>query len=39
AHYNDPDILARVSRGIGEPMRGLAAASLREEERLQVRGW
>lgn len=39
AHYNDPDILAKVSRGIGEPMRGLAAASLKEEERLQVRGW
>ncbi|MGE5593001.1 MAG: pyridoxal 5'-phosphate synthase lyase subunit PdxS [Betaproteobacteria bacterium] len=39
AHYNDPDILAKVSRGIGEPMKGLAAASLREEERLQARGW
>ena len=39
AHYNDPDILAKVSRGIGEPMKGLAAASLKEEERLQVRGW
>ena len=39
AHYNDPDILAKVSRGIGEPMRGLAAASLKEEEKLQVRGW
>ncbi|MDI7248141.1 MAG: pyridoxal 5'-phosphate synthase lyase subunit PdxS [Bacillota bacterium] len=39
AHYSDPDILAKVSRGIGEPMRGLAAASLKEEEKLQVRGW
>lgn len=39
AHYNDPDILAKVSRDIGEPMRGLAAASLKEEEKLQVRGW
>ncbi len=39
AHFNDPDVLAKVSRGIGEPMRGLAAASLREEERLQARGW
>lgn len=39
AHYNDPDILAKVSRAIGEPMRGLAAASLKEEQKLQVRGW
>ncbi|MGE5587272.1 MAG: pyridoxal 5'-phosphate synthase lyase subunit PdxS [Clostridia bacterium] len=39
AHYNDPDILAKASRGIGEPMKGLAAASLKEEERLQGRGW
>ncbi len=39
SHYNDPDILAKVSRGIGEPMRGLAAASLKDEDKLQVRGW
>ncbi|MCR4403104.1 MAG: pyridoxal 5'-phosphate synthase lyase subunit PdxS [Firmicutes bacterium] len=39
AHYNDPDILAKASRGIGQPMKGLASASLREEERLQTRGW
>ncbi|MGE5572651.1 MAG: pyridoxal 5'-phosphate synthase lyase subunit PdxS [Bacillota bacterium] len=39
AHYSDPDILAKVSRGIGEAMRGLAAASLKEEEKLQARGW
>ncbi len=38
-HYNDPAILAEVSRGLGEPMRGLQAADLPEEERLAVRGW
>jgi len=38
-HYNDPAILAEVSKGLGEPMRGLQAADLPEEERLAVRGW
>ena len=38
-HYNDPAILAEVSKGLGEPMRGLQVASLREEERLAPRGW
>lgn len=39
AHYDDPEILARVSRGIGEAMRGIHAGSLAEEQRLQGRGW
>ncbi len=38
-HYNDPKILAEVSRGLGEPMRGIDVATLREEERLATRGW
>jgi len=38
-HYNDPDIIAQVSRGLGEPMRGLDVRSLPDEERLAVRGW
>jgi pyridoxal 5'-phosphate synthase pdxS subunit len=38
-HFNDPEILARVSRGLGEAMSGLAAASLRPEELLETRGW
>lgn len=38
AHYNEPDILLKVSRGLGEAMRGIAAAALKEEERLQSRG-
>jgi len=38
-HYNDPAILAEVSKGLGEPMRGRQVMDLREEERLAGRGW
>jgi pyridoxal 5'-phosphate synthase pdxS subunit len=38
-HFNDPEILARVSTGLGEAMRGLSAASLAPEELLETRGW
>jgi pyridoxal 5'-phosphate synthase pdxS subunit len=38
-HYNDPAIVAEVSRGLGEPMRGLDIRSLPEEELLATRGW
>ena len=38
-HYSDPEILARVSTGLGEPMRGLDAAALAPEELLETRGW
>jgi len=38
-HYNDPAIVAQVSRGLGEPMRGLDIRSLAEEELLATRGW
>ena len=36
-HYQDPDVLAKVSHGLGDPMAGLEIASL--ETRLQDRGW
>jgi pyridoxal 5'-phosphate synthase pdxS subunit len=35
--YNDPTIIAKVSRGLGEPMVGIA--SVPEHERLAGRGW
>ena len=35
--YNDPDVIAKVSRGLGEPMVGISAVP--EGERLAVRGW
>ena len=38
-HYNDAEILARVSRGLGDAMSGLSAAALRPEELLETRGW
>ena len=37
--HNDPDILAKVSRGLGEPMRGLQIAEIGQEGLLQTRGW
>jgi pyridoxal 5'-phosphate synthase pdxS subunit len=38
-HYQDARAVAEASRGLGEPMRGLAAAALAPAERLQARGW
>jgi len=37
-HYNDPAMLAEVSRDIGEPMRGRSVASMPVEEQLAGRG-
>jgi pyridoxal 5'-phosphate synthase pdxS subunit len=37
--YNDPDVLLEVSRGLGEPMKGVDLATLRPEELLASRGW
>jgi pyridoxal 5'-phosphate synthase pdxS subunit len=38
-HYQEPRVVAEASRGLGEPMRGLAAAALSPADRLQARGW
>ena len=38
-HFQDPDVLAKVSRGLGEPMHGLDIKEIGEENLLQVRGW
>ncbi|MEO8288621.1 MAG: pyridoxal 5'-phosphate synthase lyase subunit PdxS [Chloroflexota bacterium] len=38
-HYNDPAILAEVSKNLGEAMVGINIASLPREELLSVRGW
>ena len=37
--YNDPDVILEVSRGLGEPMRGIEMSTLRPEEVLATRGW
>jgi pyridoxal 5'-phosphate synthase pdxS subunit len=38
-HFNDAKVLADVSTGLGQPMVGISASSLPEDERLEVRGW
>jgi len=38
-HYNDPAVLAEVSKGLGDPMASIAVGSISEEERLAKRGW
>ncbi len=38
-HFRDPAILAEVSKGLGEPMRGLEIGAIRKEELLATRGW
>jgi pyridoxal 5'-phosphate synthase pdxS subunit len=38
-HFEDPKIVADVSKGLGSPMRGLELAAIPEQERLAVRGW
>ncbi len=38
-HYNDPVVIAEVSKGLGEAMPGLEIAAIPAEERLAVRGW
>jgi pyridoxal 5'-phosphate synthase pdxS subunit len=38
-HFNEPEVLARVSRGIGNPMRGIAISQLAEEQKIAGRGW
>ena len=38
-HYQDAAIVARVSKGLGMPMRGLELAAAGDGQRLAVRGW
>jgi len=38
-HYKNPEVLAKVSRGLGLPMKGTAVSSLSEEEVISNRGW
>jgi pyridoxal 5'-phosphate synthase pdxS subunit len=38
-HFNNPEILAEVSAGLGEPMRGLEIAGIPKAELLATRGW
>src|SRR5688500_9244066 len=38
-HFDNPSIIAEVSKGLGAPMRGLALEAIPEAERLAIRGW
>jgi pyridoxal 5'-phosphate synthase pdxS subunit len=38
-HYDDPEILADVSRNLGEAMVGINISDIPEQERLAERGW
>ncbi|MDH3189509.1 MAG: pyridoxal 5'-phosphate synthase lyase subunit PdxS [Acidimicrobiia bacterium] len=37
--WNEPEVVAKVSRGLGSAMRGIEIGSLDESERLADRGW
>ena len=39
AHYNDPEMLARLSYDLGPPMSGINVAGMLAEDRIAVRGW
>jgi pyridoxal 5'-phosphate synthase pdxS subunit len=38
-NYQNPEMLAEISRGLGEPMRGLEIGAIEEKELLATRGW
>jgi len=38
-HYEDPDVLIRVSENLGEAMVGINIETLDEKDLLQTRGW
>ncbi len=38
-HFDNPEILAKISENLGEPMAGIEASSLAENEQISKRGW
>jgi pyridoxal 5'-phosphate synthase pdxS subunit len=38
-HYNEPEIIAKISKNLGEAMVGIEIESIPQEQRLQERGW
>ncbi|GAT89898.1 pyridoxal 5'-phosphate synthase pdxS subunit [Paenarthrobacter nicotinovorans] len=39
AYYDDPDVIAKVSRGLGEAMVGINVDEIPQPHRLAERGW
>ena len=37
-HYDDPQTLLKISKGLGEAMKGIDMCSLTKEQRMQERG-
>ena len=38
-NYEDYALLAELSKGLGEPMKGIDISTLNASERMQERGW
>jgi pyridoxal 5'-phosphate synthase pdxS subunit len=38
-HFDDPQVIADVSKGLGDAMHGIEISTIPENERLQQRGW
>jgi pyridoxal 5'-phosphate synthase pdxS subunit len=38
-HYQDYELIAHLSKGLGSPMKGIEISSLAPSERMQERGW
>ena len=38
-HFEDPELIAEVSSGLGEAMRGLEISEISKENLIQFRGW
>ena len=38
-HFQNPEILAQISRNLGEPMVGIEISKLTEDEQIARRGW
>ena len=38
-HYNEPEIIAEVSKGLGEAMVGISVSSLPQDKLMAGRGW
>jgi len=38
-HFNNPSVIAEVSKGLGDAMQGLDIAAMRAEELMAARGW
>ena len=38
-HYNDPEMLVEISKGLGSSMPGLDVRTMPEDQKLAQRGW